>query len=234
MNRITIRQFLCALAFLFPLLSATAQDTDAIKAEINKVKKSSSYIYAESTAPLESDARQQAESQLYERVNEWAATQKKLRGSQSFVINNRKDLWSTLAMPRGTNMQRVFIYVKKSDIIAGDNAAVVANDNLSVVERVEDAPVPAVVAQIGQCKTFSEAETVIRDASEAGEVSHFGRFSTVDDPSSYYLFIYNRDYQALAILSPADSNGKRSNMRSGQEDGIENYRGCGAICFKTK
>ncbi len=229
-----IRHWLCSLLTLLPATQAPAMDTDAVKAEINKVKKSNSYIYAESTAPLESDAKEQAESMLYNNVNAWAATQKKLRGSQSFVINNRKDVWSTLSMPRGTNMHRVFLYVKKSDIIAGDNATILSNDRLSVVEEVEKTPVHAVVGKIGQCKTFGEAEAMIREASAAGDITHFGRYSAVDDPAPYYLFIYNREYQALAILSPTDGDGKRTNMRTGQTDGIENYRGCGAICFMTK
>lgn len=73
--------FAVILAWL-PLFSLFADQTDEVKKQINKIKKSSQYIYAESTAPTEADARSYAESRLYEEVNAWVATQRKLKKVQ--------------------------------------------------------------------------------------------------------------------------------------------------------
>ena len=112
-----------------------AGPVDDVKKQINQIKKSSQYIYAESTAPTEADARAYAEERLYDEVNKWVATQKKLKGSANLVVTNRKELWTTLSMPRGSNMFRYFVYVKKSDILPTENAVVIANENLPAVEE---------------------------------------------------------------------------------------------------
>lgn len=71
--RILLSIALCLLS----LASAFGQTTDDIKKQINKIKKSSQYIYAEATAPTEKDARTYAEERLFDEVNKWVATQKK-------------------------------------------------------------------------------------------------------------------------------------------------------------
>lgn len=92
-----------------PLLSLWADNVDDVKKQINKIKKDNQYIYAESTAPTEADARSYAESKLYEEVNEWVATRRRLKKSTNLIVNNRKELWTMLSMPRGNNMYRSFI-----------------------------------------------------------------------------------------------------------------------------
>ena len=57
---VNIRLLLTFMVACLPFLTAFADNVDEIKAQINKVKKSSSYIYAESTAPTEADARSYA------------------------------------------------------------------------------------------------------------------------------------------------------------------------------
>ena len=86
--RILLSITLCLLA----LTAAQAGPTDDVKKEINKIKKSSQYIYAESTAPTEEDARAYAEERLFDEVNKWVSTQKKMKGSANLVVNNRKEL----------------------------------------------------------------------------------------------------------------------------------------------
>lgn len=94
-----------------------AQNTADIKKEINEVKRSNSYIYAEATASTMEEAKAVAEEILYEEVNEWAATKRKFQTKGNFIVNNKSDLWTSYSLPRG-NMFRSFIFVKKSDIIS--------------------------------------------------------------------------------------------------------------------
>ena len=122
-----IRFLLTVLISCLPVAAIFADQTDEVKKQINKIKKSTQYIYAESTAPTEADAQNYAEEKLYDEINKWVATQKKMKNSPNLVVNNKKSLWTTLSMPRGTNMFRSFIYVKKSDIIPTDNGVRVLN-----------------------------------------------------------------------------------------------------------
>ena len=92
-----------------------AQTVDEQKKQIASVKKSNLYIYGEATAETEQDARDLAEEILNYEINKWAASQKKLKGTANFVLNNRQELYTTMSLPRG-NMFRSFMYVKKSDI----------------------------------------------------------------------------------------------------------------------
>ena len=55
---------LAGLALATPLYA----QIDEVKGQINKIKKSSQYIYAESTAPTEADARQIGRASCRERV----------------------------------------------------------------------------------------------------------------------------------------------------------------------
>mgnify|MGYP000659440467 FL=1 len=103
--------FLTACCFL--PVHLMADDLEDAKKEINRIKKSSQYIYSEVTAPDAQGAKDMAEEILFSEINEWVTKQKKLRNSPNIVINNRKELWTSVELPRG-NMIRAFLYVKKA------------------------------------------------------------------------------------------------------------------------
>ena len=72
------KRLLFVLAALLVFAFAKADNSNDIKKKINSIKKNSQYLYAEATAPTEDEAYDIAEEMLYEEVNEWAATKKKL------------------------------------------------------------------------------------------------------------------------------------------------------------
>lgn len=220
--------FAFAVACL-PVFSLFADEVEDIKRQINKIKKSSQYIYAESTAPTEADARNYAESKLYEEVNAWVATQKKIKKSQSLVVNNRKELWTMLSMPRGNNMYRSFIYVKKSDIIPTDNAVVITNEALPPVEESIQAALPETVCEIAACTQYSVMAEKIKQFKAEGKIKDYARYASLDNPDKYYLVIYNREGKVVATLTPGPD---RRNVKTNKPDGVKNYSGCGAIGFE--
>ena len=119
---------LALITLLFVAFSGFAQKANNdVKAQINDIKKKTNlYIYGEATAATAQDAQDLAEEILYDEINKWAATRKKLQGTSDFLINNKKSMVSSLATTRG-NMFRCLMYVKKSDIQKADNADVVEN-----------------------------------------------------------------------------------------------------------
>lgn len=212
------------------LSAVWAGDVDDVKKQINKIKKSSQYIYAESTAPTEADARAYAEERLYDEVNKWVATQKKLKGSANLVVNNRKELWTTLSMPRGSNMFRYFVYVKKSDILPTENAVVIANENLPAVEEKLQPTLPEAIQVVADYTDYYKMAEKVKQLKEEGKIEEYARYASLDDPDECYLVIYNKEAQVVAVLTPGP---ERLNVKTGKPDGIANYRGCGAIGIKV-
>ena len=225
--RILLSITLCLLA----LTAAQAGPTDDVKKEINKIKKSSQYIYAESTAPTEEDARAYAEERLFDEVNKWVSTQKKMKGSANLVVNNRKELWTTLSMPRGTNMYRYFIYVKKKDIIPTDNAVVIANESRPAVEEKLQPVLPEAVNLLAGITDYYAMAEKVKQLKAEGKIEDYCRYASLDDPDECYLIIYNREGKVVAILTPGP---ERLNVKTNQPDGVANYSGCGAIGIEVE
>ena len=220
-----MRILLFMLLACFSFAQVNAQNDD-VKKEINKVKKSRSYIYAESTAPNESDAKKYAEEKLYNEINKWVAERK--RGSQksSVVVSNKKELWTTLSMPRGSNMHRAFIYVKKSDIVPTDNAVVIENPNASKVSEEIQIQLPEAIRELAKYTAYADLAKNIKMMKAAGKIKSYARYAALEHPERCYLFIYNREAKVVAVLTSGE---ERVNVKTNKKDGIKNYSGCGAI-----
>lgn len=214
--------------FSFTILWA-GQPVDEVKKQINRIKKSSQYIYAESTAQTEEEAKSYAEEILCDEVNKWVATQRKLKGSANLVVNNREELWTTLSMPRGTNMFRYFIYVRKSDIIPTENAVMIENKNLPAVEETLQESLPEVVGIIASYTEYSDMANKIKELKAQGKIKSYARYVSLDNPDTCYLIIYNREGKVVAVLTPGV---ERRNVKTNKPDGVKNYSGCGAIGFE--
>lgn len=224
-----IRLILTAILSCMPLVALLADQTDEVKKEINRIKKSTQYIYAESTAPTEADARNYAEQKLYDEVNAWVATQKKMQKSTNLVVNNKKELWTTLSMPRGNNMFRSFIYVKKSDIIPTENAVIISNNSLPAVEESISASLPEAVTTIAACTEYSVMAAKIKTLKEEGKIKDYARYAALNNPDNCYLVIYNKEGKVVAVLTPGT---ERRNVKTNKVDSVKNYSGCGAIGFE--
>ena len=229
----------CFVAALMISAVAFAQNSEEAKKTINSIKKNSQYIYAEATAATQQDAKDLAEEILYEEINSYVASKKKMRINPKIVINNRKELVSSLALPRG-NMFRSFFYVKKSDVLAVENSEMIGNKT-SNGETAAATTTPVVstvtpvyadeVKQVMACSTFDEVKNLMTKLKSEGKIRHFGGYASLEDPDPYYLAIYNRQYQIVAVLTPGPN---RTNTKTGEEDKVTNYKGCGAVGFVLK
>lgn len=224
-----IRLSLIAILSCLPFIVSLADQTEEVKEQINKIKKSTQYIYAESTATTEADAKHYAEEKLYEGINAWVATQKKMKNSTSLVVNNKKELWTTLSMPRGSNMFRSFIYVKKSDITPTDNAVIISNNNLPAVEETIKLSLPEAVNTIALCSEYSDMVAKIKQMQAEGKIKEYARYAALANPDNCYLAIYNKEGKVLAVLTPGS---ERRNVKTNKVDSVKNYSGCGAIGFE--
>lgn len=236
----------------FCLFCVNAQENK--KSVINKVKKSDRYIYGEATMLTKEEAYSLAEEILYTNINEYIEKNKNI-SSSNVIIRNFRDEFSSIDLPRG-NMIRAFIYVEKKNIIPVDNVVVLENrkeeedvtdmsDNVFIQTNTpqtkefeqtlqERSLLPKdIFEMVTAINVFSEIQNCLESLDKAGKITHYDKYAAVKDNSAeYYLIVYNREGQIVAVLGQGEKN--RLNLRTDQEDSLANYKGCGAICFKIK
>ena len=219
-------RLLLFIVMSFFSFSQVFAQTDEVKKEINKIKKSTRYIYAESTAPTETDARKYAEEKLYDAVNEWVENKKRKSEAPSLIINNKKELWTTLSMPRGSNMYRAFVYVKKSDVVPTENAVVIENKAAPVVSKKVDLEIPDAIKTLAQCTGFDVLAKQALKMQKEGEIKVCARYDKLPNRDASYLVIFDDEGTIRAILTPGL---ERCNIRTGEKEPLTKYRGCGVI-----
>lgn len=225
-------KILLLLCCLFVSLTMSADNIEEIKKQINSIKKNSNYLYSECTDTTESAARDIAEEELYTKVNNWVAAQKKLQGSKQIVVRNVSEVWSALSMPRG-NMYRCFLYVKKKDIFTADNAEVINTEQSQNNEKGDataqiSISYPEVINELSQITDYQKFAERLKTLKQEGKISAYARYANLDKPEDYYLAIYNRQGKVIAYLSTGTS---RRNVATGAVDNEHNYKDCGAIGF---
>lgn len=108
---------------LFLLFTSVVASAQSVSKQINDIKRSSQYLSAEATMETESQAYELAEEMLSKQISEYAASQKSLKNAPNVIVKDVAGKAEKLQMNRGT-MTRVFLYVRKNDIIAADNTRV--------------------------------------------------------------------------------------------------------------
>ncbi len=224
---------------------ALAQDVNEQKRNINNIKKDSGYLYAEVTTTDKQQALDLAEDLLNQRINEYVAEQKKLRKAQNIVARNTRSAWETVSLPRG-NCYRAFLYVRKTDILPADNAVV--RQNPLADEAVADVPAQVTPAEetesnvkavsenrqvalgrILSVERFTNLATVLKQLKQEKRVSHYAKYKDLANAEEYLLIVYNKEDHIVAVLS---EGARRQNLKTLQEDSIDNYEGNAALGVK--
>ena len=217
------------------ILSATisAQSTDEVKKQIASIKKSGQYIYAGGVAATQDDASGLAEERLYDEIKKWAASMKQMQG-KSIIVGDTKKFHSSLSLPRG-NKFLTFIFVKKSDLTPDNNASVAVSPQVSdhsPQQATADQRIwPDVVTTIASYTEYAPMAAKIKELKAAGRIGHYARYGNLERPESYYLVIYDQQGRVLTVLAPGK---ERINVKTGKNDSLTNYSGCGAIGFVAK
>lgn len=229
---------LMLLLILQTLTGSYAQQTEEQKKEINKIKKSSLYLYAETTMPDKEEAMMTAIDMLKDEAQRWVSEKKKKQETDvdwEVVMTNVTQSYNKIELPRG-NMYRAFAYVKKSDVITGKNV-IVSDVKMpeSEVEEIKEAPdpqpaeQPEAIKRLLALKMYDEVPACVETLKKKGLITEYNRYASLPNPDDYVLIIYNRAGEVEAILS---EGAERINMRTLQADGVANYKGRGAIGVK--
>ena len=80
---------------------------------------------------------------------------------------------------------------------------------------------------------LSESEYfLITSKNIQGDIIDYGKFATAKEPEQCYLIVYDPAGNICALLGKGQR--VRQNLKTGHDDSIENYRGCGAIWFTLR
>lgn len=126
--------FLFLVAIFLPHLFtvAMAQESESPSKTINKIKRDGSYVYAEATAKTRDEAVEAARQLLLVEISQYVATKKKFSGAGQVLIKDMRTESQSIEMPRG-DMTRIFLYVKKSDLIAAETVETVNQTTLTAI-----------------------------------------------------------------------------------------------------
>ena len=254
------------IAFLLALpISVLAQNE---MKEINEIKSSMDFLYATGTSTVNAEeAANNAKDLIALEIEQWLK-EHSVDDVAGFVAKSRESL-SQIKTQRG-NLYRVFVFVKKIDVLPydkGEEVMVVdfvntetetfseATSNGQCLEQEESVcevtdprdsilqtkkEESSVSAQqlsdvekiLLNVNTFSALNDFINHGREDGSILNVGSYKTLPTTGICYVFIHNRDGNIPAHIKCVDS--RPINIKTGLEDSISNYKGCGAIWVKFK
>lgn len=213
--------------------------------DINTIKKSPNYLYAESTMRTAEEALMIAQNLLREEIIQWS------REESDTPIDSTKAqelslIADTMMMPR-VDMIRVFAYIPKAIInpnVQPESEApnppkdsTLVNDTIKqkLIEHFTPKPINnrgGVLNRMMKARNFFELRDIMEPMKKNGEIVDYGKYATARDPANCYLIIYDPAGNIVAWLGTGKD--KRQNLKTGKQDSEHNYRGCGAIWFKIK
>lgn len=240
--------------FLLAVLTFQAgwsQQSDTKK--INSIKRNKQYIYAEATMDTEDAAYQVAEELLTTYINEYIESKKKLNQAGSVIVKDITSKCDKIRMMRG-DMFRVFVYVKKSDLIPAENALtlvkpeepatepdsleslqeeegetfsgeIVRNENL----KLNVAWQQAVVDELLTASSLTAAKALLNRLKAEYKIKRYGGYNECKNPADCFWLIADSAGIIQTVLGPGTN--ERTNFKTLQYDWLQNHSGSNAIWF---
>lgn len=245
-----MKRVLLSLAFIICHVSFSM--AQSVAQNINKVKRDTMYIYAESTTKDLNEAYNNARAILEMQVGEWIRQQHPSEEIEVCIVKAKEHLMQ-LDTRRG-ELYRAFVYVRKSDIMPvtdkkevtvievapvvnpdnqGPSPAIIVTEEAPVVEDV--APVLELTSEEKQMKliqSFYDVEPYIKGLKYQGHLKTYGKYATMPADEDCLLFVYNKQGNITALIRK--SGQKQYNLNTLKEDNVKNYKNCGAIWFQLK
>lgn len=247
-----MKRIICSILSLTVVMGVYAGDWRLEK--INSIKKNSGYLYGEATVSTQEQATTLAYEELQREVYAWLQND----GLSVRDINRLSDT----VMVRIVNVYRVFAYVEKSKLksLSVEPAQVdtvpaivpftetdlekkdstLFTDNIRQViqkrffgkggmmkQRQSDA-----LLRLKKAKNFFELKEIMQPLKEKGDILDYGKYATAEHPELCYLIVYDPAGNICALLGKGKE--VRQNLKTGKDDSINNYRGCGAIWFTLR
>ena len=86
--------------------------------------------------------------------------------------------------------------------------------------------------RLKKAKNFFELKEIMQPLKDKGDIIDYGKYATAEHPELCYLIVYDPAGNICALLGKGKD--VRKNLKTGNDDSIKNYRGCGAIWFTLR
>jgi hypothetical protein len=232
------------MMLFFPI---AMQAMDAKLEHINAIKKSPDYLCGDATMNTPEDAATLAYKLLQNEIDNWAAKNNHLAG-ESLVA----EVVADTMMARRANMYRVFAYVRKGELTPvqkperpvkpetrqepqlkpAKKDSLVSDELKEQIRERFFGPQNGVLRKIGKARNFFELKHILPPLKADGSIEDYGKLATAVHLEKCYLIVYDPAGNIKALLGKGEET--RQNLKTGQKDRLENYRGCGAIWFLLK
>ena len=245
MKRLLLSLFYIIFHLSFSYAQSVAQN-------INKVKRDTMYIYAESTTKDVNEAYSNARAILEMQVGEWVRNQHPSEGIELCIVK-AKEHFMQLDTRRG-ELYRAFVYVRKSDIMPiADKSEVTVIEVAPVTKPKQVEAKPAIIVteeaprveekqqvleltseekQMKQIRSFYDVEPYINGLKSKGKLNAYGKYATMPKNEDCHMFVYDKQGNISALLRK--SGAMQYNLNTLKEDNVKNYKNCGAIWFQLK
>lgn len=90
-------------------------------------------------------------------------------------------------------------------------------------------PKNGVIRKIAGARNFFELKHILPPLKADGSIINYGKLAIAENLEECYLIIYDVAGNIKALLGKGEET--RPNLKTGKEDRLDNYRGCGAIWF---
>ena len=247
-----MKRIICNILALLLAIGVSAGDWRLEK--INSIKKNGGYLYGEATVSTQEQATTLAYEELQREVYAWLQ-------NDSLSVKEINRLSDTV-MVRIVNVYRVFAYVEKSklkclptDTVMTDTAQAIVPFVEKALEKKDSTLLTDSVRQVinkrffgkegkmkqrendallrlKKAKNFFELKKIMQPLKDKGDIVDYGKYATAKHPELCYLIIYDPAGNICALLGKGKD--VRKNLKTGHDDSIKNYRGCGAIWFTLR
>lgn len=243
-----------ALCLLVSALSFAQENAAEIKKQINKIKKSQSYISAEATMPTEAEAMELANQMLVMEINDWLQSKRKSNEVQQIVLQDISTCTEKMDMKRGSQV-RAFVYVKKNDIVLiKGEGQIILNENekgtdlqpLSEITKPLNPQTSSVESlsktanattgnenlnKIALAKTMVEMKDVFASLKAAGAIT-YGEYKPDMPLADAYLLFYDREGNIRAVVQKKGDVMKE--IKTAKVMTLKDFNGCAAYWFILK
>lgn len=208
-----MRHYLLTLILLLSCTGMFAQtDNASASSQINQIKMDTLYIYAESTNSNIEEATENARTVLATNIEDWV--RQTLPNSEVSGCIGKAASKSLIIRTRRGNLHRVFVYVKKTDLITfSDNSEVILVPVNQTPPQETEEPKPDTVAVQETTDTIAVAQVPDRKEDLLSSVVSSLQSSVQQTPQSFDDF--------LAVTKAADIEPFLKKMM--QDGAIRNY-----------
>lgn len=247
-----MKRIICSILTFVLVMGASAGDWRLEK--INSIKKNSAYLYGEATVSTLEQATTLAYEELQREVYAWLQ-------NDSLSVKDINQLSDTV-MVRIVNVYRVFAYVEKSKLkslppdtvkkytvqakvpsaektlekkdstLFTDSVRQVINKRFFGKEGKKKQRENDALLRLKKAKNFFELKDIMQPLKDKGDIIDYGKYATAKHPELCYLIVYDPAGNICALLGKGKDI--RKNLKTGNDDSIKNYRGCGAIWFTLR